>query len=141
MVNPIASQAASYITAPNQPDLPIQTKTEAQVNPTDKAETQSQGQPYPKPPEIKTWPQRKPMGDIIEPPKSSLDTAIEQLNNKLKPWSTGVRFDIDPDTQRLVVSLVDSESGDVIRAVPSEAVLQISKMIAEFQGNGINTKA
>lgn len=141
MVNPIASQAASYITAPNQLDIQIDSKAEVQVNPSDKPETQAQGQPFTKAPEVKTWPKRKPIDEIIEAPKSSLDTAIEQLNNKLKPWSTGVRFDIDPDTQRLVVSLVDSESGEVIRAVPSEAVLQISKMIAEFQGNGINTKA
>lgn len=144
MVNPITSQAASFITAPAQADVQLDdltTKAQTQVNPSEKAETQAQGQNHSKQPQVKTWPQRKPMGDIIEPPKSSLDTAIEQLNNKLKPWSTGVRFDIDPDSQRLVVSLVDSESGDVIRTVPSEAVLQISRMITQFQGNGINTKA
>ena len=143
MVNPIASQAASFFPASHPTDVQFDpnSKAEVQVNPSDKPETQAQGQQHPKPPPAKTWPQRKPMGDIIEPPKSSLDTAIEQLNNKLKPWSTGVRFDVDPDTQRLIVSLVDSESGDVIRTVPSEAVLQISRMITECQGNGINTKA
>lgn len=73
--------------------------------------------------------------------KSSIDTALEQLNQSLKAWSTGMRFDIDQDTQRLVISLVDNETGEVIRTVPSEAVIQISKMIAQFQGNGINTKA
>lgn len=144
MVNPVTSQAASAITAQIQTDTQLEvlaTKADTQVNPSDKPETHTQGQSHPKQPNAQTWPQRKPLGDLIEPPKSSLDTALEQLNNNLKAWATGVRFDIDPDTQRLVVSLVDNESGDVIRTVPSDAVLQISKMITQFQGNGINTKA
>ena len=139
MVNPIAPQVAPVIlpgtsSDTNQPA--ITTEAAVQVLPTEKSDTQSQTNSSPQ-----RWPHRKPMGDIIEPQKSSLDTALEQLNENLKAWATGVRFDIDPDTQRLIVSLVDNESGDVIRTVPSDAVLQISKMIAQFQGNGINTKA
>lgn len=142
MVNPIASQLAATVSVAAQLDIQQETQAinvDAHVNASNQVETQAQGQKHPKPPQ--TWPLRKPMGDIIDPPQSSLDKALEQLNNSLKPWTTGVRFDIDPDTQRLVVSLVDNESGEVIRAVPSEAVLHISKMIAQFQGNGINTKA
>lgn len=142
MVNPIASQPAAAVSVTAQPDAQQETQAinvDSQVNPSDRTETQAEGQKHPKTPQ--TWPLRKPMGDIIEPPKSSLDTALEQLNNNLKAWATGVRFDVDPDTQRLIVSLVDNESGEVIRTVPSDAVLQISKMITQFQGNGINTKA
>lgn len=73
--------------------------------------------------------------------KSSIDTALEQLNQSLQAWATGMRFDMDPDSQRLVISLVDNETGEIIRTVPSEAVLQMAKMITHFQGNSINTKA
>ena len=142
MVNPIASQLAATVSVTAQLDSQQEKhaiNVDSHVNASNQVETQAQGQKHPKPPQ--TWPLRKPMGDMIDPPQSSLDKALEQLNNSLKPWTTGVRFDIDPDTQRLVVSLVDNESGEVIRAVPSEAVLQISKMITQFQGNGINTKA
>ena len=76
-----------------------------------------------------------------EQESSSLDKALEQLNSSMQPWATGLRFDVDPDTQRIVLTLVDNESGDVIRTVPSEAVLAVAKMITQFQGNGINTKA
>lgn len=142
MVNPIASQLAATASVATPLDSQQEKhaiNVDSHVNASNQVETQAQGQKHPKPPQ--TWPLRKPMGDIIEPPKSSLDTALEQLNNNLKAWATGVRFDVDPDTQRLIVSLVDNESGEVIRTVPSEAVLQISKMITQFQGNGINTKA
>lgn len=73
--------------------------------------------------------------------KSTLDKALETLNQDMQAWATGLRFDIDPDTQRIVLSVVDNDSGEVIRTVPSEAVMAVAKMIAKFQGKGINTKA
>lgn len=142
MINPVASQAAPVATPGTQADTSDQLQgvnAAVQTTPSEPSDTQNQTQQQQQQPQ--RWPHRKPMGDYIEPEQSSLDTAIESLNNNLQAWATGLRFDVDPDTQRLVVSLVDSETGDVIRAVPSEAVLQISKMITQFQGNGINTKA
>jgi flagellar protein FlaG len=40
-----------------------------------------------------------------------------------------------------VVSIVDSSTGKVLRTIPSEAVLQVAKMIAKFQGSGVDTQA
>jgi flagellar protein FlaG len=67
--------------------------------------------------------------------------ALETLNDSLKAWSTGLRFEMDEEAQRLVVSIVDNETGEVIRQVPSEAVLKVAKMITQLQGGGVNTKA
>lgn len=136
MVNPIAFQNLPAVLTSTPTETPVSATQQPLAQPVQpSAESQSNSQNY------QRWPHRPPMGDLIEPEKSSLDTALEQLNQNMQAWATGVRFDIDPDTQRIVVSLVNNESGDVIRAVPSEAVLQISKMIAKFQGNTINTKA
>src|SRR5690606_28779085 len=71
----------------------------------------------------------------------SLEKTIEQLNHAMQAWSTGVRFEMDDDAQRLVVSVVDSQSGEVIRTFPSDAVLRIAKMIIQFQGNTVDTHA
>ncbi|MGB6009290.1 flagellar protein FlaG [Castellaniella sp.] len=76
-----------------------------------------------------------------EPPKSSLEKALESVNDSLKAWSTGVRFDMDKDAQQLVISIVDNASGDVIKTIPSEAMLRIAKMIVQLQGSGVDTKA
>lgn len=70
-----------------------------------------------------------------------LEQALEDVNNTLKAWSTGMRFDIDPDAQRVVVSIVDSVSGEVLRTVPSDAVIKIAKMIVQLQGQSISTSA
>lgn len=67
--------------------------------------------------------------------------AIEAMNKRLEAWSTGIRFEMNDEAQRMVVSIVDKETGDVIRQVPSEAVLQVAKMIVQMQGSSIDTKA
>lgn len=73
--------------------------------------------------------------------KLPLDKAIDEINDQMKAWSTQLQFEIDPDVHQVVVSVVDAESGDVIRTIPSEAVLKIAKMIVNMQGNGIKTTA
>lgn len=76
-----------------------------------------------------------------EPPKSSLEKALDSVNDSLKAWSTGMRFDMDKDAQRLVISIVDSSNGKVLRTIPSEAVLRVAKMIVKLQGSGVDTQA
>lgn len=137
MVSPATPQALHVMMATNTApttDTPPH-KQDSAVHVQASAESQTSSQDY------QRWPQRAPLGALIEPEKSSLEQALEKLNTNMQAWSTGLRFDVDDDTQKLIVSLVDSESGEVIRTVPSDTALQISKMIAKFKGNSINTKA
>lgn len=67
--------------------------------------------------------------------------ALEKVNQAMQAWSTGMRFEMDEDAQRLVVSIVDNETGEVLRKVPSDAVLQVAKMIVQMQGSGVDTQA
>lgn len=69
-----------------------------------------------------------------------LEKALEMLNNNLKAWSTGMRFDVDPEAQRVVVSIIDNETGDVLRTVPSDAVIRVAKMIVQLQGKSVDTR-
>lgn len=73
--------------------------------------------------------------------KTTLEKTIESLNENLKAWSTGMKFEIDDELERVVVSIVDTKSGDVLRKVPSDAVLKVAKMIVQMQGSGIDTQA
>ncbi|RTZ47572.1 flagellar protein FlaG [Candidimonas sp. SYP-B2681] len=70
----------------------------------------------------------------------SLDKALEAINKNMGAWSTGMRFDIDEDAQRVVVSIIDSETGEILRTVPSDAVIRIAKMIVQLQGKSIDTR-
>ena len=52
-----------------------------------------------------------------------------------------MQFEIDPDVHQVVVSIIDSETGDKIRTIPSEALLRIARMIVQMQGNAVQTTA
>ncbi|TFL13924.1 flagellar protein FlaG [Pusillimonas caeni] len=72
---------------------------------------------------------------------NALEQALEDVNSSLRAWSTGMRFDVDPEAQRVVVSLIDNETGEVLRTVPSDAVIRIAKMIVQLQGQVVSTHA
>lgn len=83
------------------------------------------------------WPdKREPMPGTV----NTLDDTLDQINNSLQAWSTGIRFNMDDEAQRLVVSIVDNTTGEVLRTVPSDAVIQIAKMIVQLQGNQVSVK-
>lgn len=71
----------------------------------------------------------------------SPEQAFEEINTMMQAWDTGMRFEIDEDTQRVVVSIIDTKSGDVLRQIPSEEVLHVAKMITQFQGKLLSVKA
>ncbi|MGB3431766.1 flagellar protein FlaG [Achromobacter sp.] len=79
--------------------------------------------------------------DQSDSQKLPLDKALDEINDQMKAWSTQLKFEIDPNVHQVVVSVVDAESGDVIRTIPSETLLKIAKMIVNMQGNGIKTSA
>ncbi|GAB2909333.1 flagellar protein FlaG [Paralcaligenes ginsengisoli] len=83
----------------------------------------------------------KPQPDTSSQAMDPLEKALKRVNSNLQAWSTGMRFDVDPDSKRIVVSIIDNATGAVLRTVPSETVIRVAKMISQFQGTGIDTKA
>lgn len=61
----------------------------------------------------------------------SLEAAVREINESMSHQSVGVRFEVDADTDRLVVKVVDRESGELIRQMPSEEVLRIAKVLGK----------
>jgi flagellar protein FlaG len=52
-----------------------------------------------------------------------------------------VRFEMHKETNELVINLVDQESGEVVRQIPSEEILGMHKMLSELSGNLLQTKS
>ncbi|MBO9515099.1 MAG: flagellar protein FlaG [Variovorax sp.] len=66
-----------------------------------------------------------------EPAPGSLESAVRQINESLGGQSVGVRFEVDDETDRLVVKVVDRASGELIRQIPSEEVLRIARLLGK----------
>lgn len=76
--------------------------------------------------------------------KKELEEAAAQLNEKLKPFiSEAVRFKVDQDSGKLIVAVVDTEKNTVIRQIPSQEALKLSRELNLDKQTGLllNTQA
>ncbi|CAI4171667.1 Flagellar biosynthesis protein FlaG [Alteromonas macleodii] len=69
-----------------------------------------------------------------------LDEAVKKVSDFLSAQNRDLLFNVDEQTQRTVVTVKDSSSGEVIRQIPSEEILKLADRIQELQqdvGNSI----
>lgn len=62
-----------------------------------------------------------------------VEQAVEEVQSFLQVQNRNLAFSIDEDTRRSVVTVKDTESGDVIRQIPSDEVLRLAERIKELQ--------
>lgn len=59
--------------------------------------------------------------------------AISNIQTFVESNQRNLNFSVDEDSRRSIVSVTDASSGDVIRQIPSEEVLQLAERIRELQ--------
>jgi len=70
-----------------------------------------------------------------------LRQAVERINESLPPSSQGIEFSVDTDTDRVIVKVVDRETREVLRQMPSKEALEIAKALDRTQGLLIKSEA
>lgn len=64
--------------------------------------------------------------------REELLKATQRVNETLRPYN--VQFELHEDQTRVITRIIDQETGDVIRQIPSEDVLRIAERLGELQG-------
>lgn len=64
----------------------------------------------------------------------ALQSALSDVQSALSVVTNDLRFTIDDDTGRTVVKIVDKETDEVIKQIPSEEMLRIAKALDKLQG-------
>ena len=81
----------------------------------------------------------------VQPTKAGapaeLDDALRNINQSMRTLSQSLEFSIDPDTDRTVVKVVDQQTKEVIRQMPSVEALEIAKALDRLQGLLIRQQA
>jgi flagellar protein FlaG len=67
------------------------------------------------------------------PGKESLQQALGSINEVLKDRAPGLEFTFDKDDAQLVVKVVDKDTNEVIRQMPSREALEIAKALDKLQ--------
>lgn len=68
-----------------------------------------------------------------QPTAAQLKDVLDGINKSLKQSNINLQFNIDTETKRPVIKLVDSETGETIRQFPTEDALAISRAIDRIQ--------
>lgn len=77
----------------------------------------------------------KQVADNTTEDPNELANAVAEVESFLKVQNRNLVFSIDEETERAVVTVKDSQSGDIIRQIPSEEVLQLSEQIQNLQAD------
>ena len=67
------------------------------------------------------------------PSPEELKKAVDVINQTVRQSNQNLEFSVDADTERTVVRMVDTSTGELIRQFPTEAALAISRDIEHFQ--------
>ncbi len=66
--------------------------------------------------------------------QQELEEAVERLNKMMESGKRGLGFSVDNQINVTVVTVKDSNTGEVVRQIPSEAVLRVAHRIEDLKG-------
>jgi flagellar protein FlaG len=64
-----------------------------------------------------------------------------RLSDFVQSMRRDLQFRVDEDTNKVVVSVVNPETGEIIRQIPSEELMSVARTLGQLQGLLIDTKA
>ena len=69
-----------------------------------------------------------------KPNAEQIQKAMENLKQATQSTAQNLQFSVDRDTNQTVIRVVDGNTNEVIRQIPSEEVLQIAKSLDKLSG-------
>lgn len=81
--------------------------------------------------------------DVQPSAETQKEIQPEELLTQIKALTDdgayAVQFEKDKDIDELVVKIVDSETNEVIRQIPSQEIMDLTRHLDELRGNIVNT--
>lgn len=75
------------------------------------------------------------------PSVDEVQKALEEVERAVAPMTQSLAFSLDKDSGKTVVKVMDTETNEVIRQIPTEEVLAISKAVDKLKGLLIKQQA
>ena len=76
----------------------------------------------------------KPGSQIADDLKETVIDGVEHLNAAADIFNKGLHFTIHEDTEQLVVEIINKDTGEVIRQIPPEYMLEVIAKIDALLG-------
>ena len=78
--------------------------------------------------------QKSHSAQSIERLRERLERTIESLNVDLELSETNLNFRVDKISDRVLVAVVNEDTGETVRQVPAEAILKVAHNIEALKG-------
>jgi flagellar protein FlaG len=66
--------------------------------------------------------------------RKAIEKTIAKIREAIGPSNTSLKIEIDTDTDRIIVKVLDDQSGEIIRQIPSQEMVEIAKRLDTMQG-------
>ena len=73
--------------------------------------------------------------------EEDVDAAIGKLKDYVQNLDRELQFQVDKDTGKTVVKILNADTNEVVRQIPSEEVLELTKHLDNVQGVIFNSEA
>jgi len=73
--------------------------------------------------------------------EAKLDKVVEDLNEFVQVIQRKLQFSVDEESGKTVVKVIDSETDQIIRQIPSEEILEMQNRLGEMNGLLFQTRA
>jgi len=87
-----------------------------------------QGKPAGNTPEV---PAVRPVDKVSEPQRAELEKAVKDIQEFVTSTQRQLNFTIDDSTGLVVVKVIATDSGEVVRQLPSEAALKLAQSLSD----------
>ena len=79
-------------------------------------------------------PQSTPQENKVQP-----EEILQQIKALTENGVYSVRFEKDSNSSQMIVKIVDSTTNEIVRQIPPEELINLSKRLNELSGNIVNT--
>lgn len=66
--------------------------------------------------------------------RKAIEQTIAKIREAIGPANSSLKIEIDPDTDGIIVKILDDQSGELIRQIPSQEMVEIAKRLDAMQG-------
>jgi uncharacterized FlaG/YvyC family protein len=71
---------------------------------------------------------------LAQTDQEALAEKIRDINSQMRQRATRVEFTIDADTENVIVRVLNKETGEVIRQIPPEEMINLTKVLEDIRG-------
>jgi len=80
-------------------------------------------------------------GSVGQVDREAVNQAVQNLNDYVQNIDRNLVFAVDERSGNTVISVIDQETSEVVRQIPSEAVLNASKNLQRLEGLLLSAEA